>query len=584
MALPGLENFISKPQQFEGIYEAGNALERNNLRQEELLQKKEARQAATNQFLTNYLDKKDYLTGSPYDPLVVSQLQEALNEGTQLAAKGADTSSILMALGPKISKLNQYSAKSKLIDQQVKNSVSRLKGYKGYNTEALEQEAKRSAYFDDKGQLKDISSVDPTTDWVGLTLEQKPEAVTSWAGLDDFVDKTPMQEVSKDITTIPAPGRTLQNKYHMKFPFWVDIQKDEKGNIAFDPLTGKPLGLSVVSDGVITDDKGQPMINPETKQPFKILEKQRYDAIVNHNRDIRDAVRAEVARTFKQLNKPVPPENSPQWEAMARSVLHDELAIRNRTSFAEVVNPTESNYATKLQMVQDPTTAALMRRLANLDDNGSGGANGNSLKSYKVNAVGAIGKIFNGDPEYLSGEKVKVGGREVVDVTSVFPGGGLKDGRGEDYKFKSIYFDPVKRELIAEREISQDGFKNKENKVIPESQVGQFIRQISEANGIPLPAVRKLLDDMGYKNGKFQNAVTQQEPNSSQQTTKTPSVLSNLANKVKGFFVGSGSSKPAEKKQQQQPADVYTRQELLSNGWTEQQINQAVKLGKIKVK
>lgn len=116
--------------------------------------------------LSNYLDPKDHLTGTNYDPEIVSQLNEAMQHGVELAAKGADTASIMMALGSKVNKISEYSTKAKLIDQQIKNSVTRLKPYKGYNIEALEQQAKKVAFYDETGKLKDISLVDPSEDWV----------------------------------------------------------------------------------------------------------------------------------------------------------------------------------------------------------------------------------------------------------------------------------------------------------------------------------------------------------------------------------------------------------------------------------
>lgn len=547
MAVP-VENFITKPQEFEGFYQAANQLERNRLREEEAMQRRDMQKKANSQFLTNYLDSKDYLTGTAYDPQIVSQLQEALAQGIDLASKGADTPTILMTLGPKVGKIKEYSTKAKLINQQIKEAVSRLKGYKGYNIEALEQEARRMAFFDDTGKLKDISSVDPQMDWVNETLTKRPEAVTSWAGLDDFVAKTPMQEYSRDITTIPAPGKTLRTAYDAKHPFWMDVELDEKGNVAIDPNTGKPKGLTVVGE-TLTDDKGQPIINPETKSPYRMLEKSRYNAIVSHNPDIKDALRGEVIRTFRETKQPIPDENSPQWEAMARSVLYDELKTRDRSLFKEIIKPTESAALTKVQMIQDPTTAAALKKLANLGDDGGSGS---SLKGYKVNTVEAIGNIFNNDPEYMSGERVKVNGRDVIDVTNVFPGGGIKDGRGEDFRYRSVFFDPEKRSLIVEKEVPNDlGEKEIQRKEVKESEAGVFIRQIAEANGVPLKAVRGILDKMGYNNGKFTKAKQTTPPPPSKEEPQKQS--GGFLNTIKGIF-GVGGSKKSESKGAKRPS------------------------------
>lgn len=541
MAIP-VENFIGKPQQFEGFNQAANQLERNRMRDMELQQRQESRKQATSQFLTNYLDKKDFLTGTNYDPEIVRQLQEALQQGAELAAKGANSSDIMMALGPKVNKLNQYSTKAKLIDKQIKDSLGRVKAYKGYNIDALESEAKKLAFMDENGTLRDINTIDPNTDWITETVRLKPELVTTGAGLDDFVSKTPMAEYERDITTSLAPGKTLQTKYEARHPFWMDVQRDQKGEVAIDPMTGKPIGLGVVGTEIMGDDN-QPLINPETKKPYKAIDKQYFSAIMQHNPDIADYVRGQVNSHFKKAGaKEIPQEGTSQWEMMARSVLFDELNTRNKSYFKEVIKPQTSAAATKVEMYMNPKTRKALEGIANLGDDGG---NSKSLKNYKVNAVEAIGKIFNNDPEYVGGERVKVDGREVIDVTSAFPGGGLKDGRGEDYTFKNIFFDPSQRTLIVEKqEPDRFGDKKITKKIIPESQAGAFIREIAEANGVPLPAVREMLDKMGYKGGKFGDVQQQ----STQQPTQQPAQKTkSLFEKAKSFF-GFGGEQPANTK------------------------------------
>src|SRR6185436_18415229 len=138
-----LDGFVTPEQNFGGINRAADTLERRKYRQDQLALQREGKKNAAGTFLNNYLDKRDFLTGTNYDPEVVRQLQEAMQEGSKHAASGADTPTIMMALGPKINKLNEYSTKAKLIDQQIKASSTKLKTYKGYNTEALADEAKK---------------------------------------------------------------------------------------------------------------------------------------------------------------------------------------------------------------------------------------------------------------------------------------------------------------------------------------------------------------------------------------------------------------------------------------------------------
>lgn len=347
-----LHGYEPKENDFGGLYRAADTLEKNKYRQDQLAAQREGKRNAAGTFLNNYLDKKDFLTGTNYDPEIIRQLQETMQEGAKLASQGADTPTIMMALGPKVNKLNEYATKAKLIDQSIKESVSKLKSYKGYNSDALSDQAKKMAFYDDNGKLKDISTVDPSQDWITETVKTHPELVTSSAGLDDFVSKTPMHEYSKEVQTMYG-GKKNNVKYEAKAPFWSDISRDEKGNVAVD-ISGNPIGLEVVGE-TVKDDKGKPMINPETNEPYKVLEKNRFNAIMQHNPDIADYIRGQVNTHFKQIGADkIPDEGSPQWDIMARSILRDELQTRDKSYFKLADKETKTAPVTRIELGYSP--------------------------------------------------------------------------------------------------------------------------------------------------------------------------------------------------------------------------------------
>lgn len=348
MAGLNLEGFVTPEQPFSGLYKAGDTLERRKYRDAQLAEQKQGKRNAATTFLTSYLDKKDYLSGTNYDPKIVQDLQSAMNEGAKLAASGADTPTIMMALGPAVNKINEYSTKAKLIDQQIKGASTKLKQFKGYDTEALSDEARKLAFYDDKGQLKDISQVDPNQDWISEVTRLHPEKVTTGAGFDDFTAKTPMAETSKELQTMYA-GKKRNVKYDAKAPFWMDVAKDDKGETALD-VSGNPIGMDVMGSH-LTDDKGQPMINPETKQPYKVVDKNVFNAIMQHNPDVADYVRGQVNTHFKQLGaKEIPSEGSPQWDMMARNIVYDELKTRDKSSFKTRDNQSTSAPVTRIEL------------------------------------------------------------------------------------------------------------------------------------------------------------------------------------------------------------------------------------------
>lgn len=342
-----ISGFVTPESSFEGIYQAGNTLEKQRYRKEQLDADKRGRIAATGKFLTDFLNPKDRLTGTNYDPEIVRQLNEALTEGAELASKGADAASIIMALGPKVGKINEYSQKAKLVNKQITDATAKLKGYKGYNTDAITEEAKKMAFYDENGKLKDISTVDTDKDWVTETVTQRPDLVTTGAGLDEFVSKIPMKEYGSEVQTMYA-GKKINRKYDAKAPFYMDVQKDKEGNAITDK-SGNPIGLDVVGED-ITDDKGNVMLSPEG-QPYKALGKAEHDAIMLHNPDIADFIRGRVIDKFKkEANGKVPQEGTEQWNLMSRRLLRDELKTRDRSFFKPRDLETKSAPATRIEL------------------------------------------------------------------------------------------------------------------------------------------------------------------------------------------------------------------------------------------
>jgi len=504
-----VSNFITPENKQEGLYRLADTVKEQSDKQDAVARQAEGRKSATSKFLADYLDPKDHLTGTAYDPQIVTGFQDVLQEGQKLAAQGASTPDIMMALGPKVSRLNEYSTKAKLINQNIKESISKLKGYAGYNPEALETEAKRAAFYGPDGKLKDITTVDPETNWVTEVAKNNPEAITTSKGLDDFVNKTPMADYSRNVTTTYA-GRSRNVKYEAKHPFWEDLQRDQNGNVAVDQQ-GNPVGLGVVGSPIVGDDN-KPMINPETGQPYQALDKGYFNAIMQHNPDIADYIRGQVNTHFRAAGvKQLPAEGSPQWDAMARSVLHDELERRKRSTFRTVDQQKETAPAIKVDIGGDPE---MLKKLQKYEE--ATKLKGDyyietpkSGKQVKTNALESIGNIFNNDPDYLEGEQKDVNGRNVIDVTPYFPGGGLKSGRSEGEIFKSIYYDPTKRALLVEKQSkTKDASGNKPVTLEewPENRIGIFMNRIAGANGIDPNKVSGLLDKMGYKGAKFTQA------------------------------------------------------------------------------
>lgn len=505
-----LSGFNQPEQQFGGLYKAADRLEQNKREDERISREREGKQAATSKFLTDYLDPKDHLTGTNYDPQIVGGFQNVLQKAQQLAAKGAPTNDILMAIGPDVSKLNQYSVTAKTINQRIKDSVSKVKPYSGYNTEALETEAKKQAFYGSDGKLKDISAVDQDQDYVSLAAKNSPELVTTGKGLDDFIAKTPMNENSFSGTTAYG-GRSKQTSFDVKSHDWMQPDRDAKGNIATDENgMARPM---VVKGTPMLDDNNRPIMNTETGKPFMVMDKGYFQAVMQHNPDIADFIRGQVNKHFKDAGaEKLPVENSPQWDMMARHILGDELQTRDHSSLKTREVQKESAQAIKIDIAQHPDQLTDIAKF-NAAQRGTGdyaAYNPKTGKAVKTNPIETIGHIFNNDPSFTQGPNVQLpDGRQVIDLTESFPGGGLKTGKGETDVVQSIFYDPEKRSMIVRDRSKQKDPNTKQYEIsdeeIPEKNIGKYMYRVAAANGVDPDKVTDILSKMGYHGGKFGN-------------------------------------------------------------------------------
>lgn len=301
------------------------------------------RKQANSTYLSNALDKKDFLSGSPYDPQIVGGLDGLMKQGMDLAQKGADTPTIMMAIGPGVAKLNQYQQTAKQIEAGIKNNSDKLKQYPGYNLDAINGEAKKLAYYNEDGTLKDISQVDPTIDYTTMAINKHPDRVTTTAGLDNVIAKTIPSETSEKIAT-EYRGRRQTFGYDIKKPFWMDLEKDEFGNTAVDPKTLTPKGLDVRNQ-ILKDDKGSPRLD-ENGNPYRIVDKKVFNAFMAKSPDVAHAIEAETIRSYREAGakeNEIPPIGSPEFEEHARHSLYTLLKEKSQTSFKR--NDVQSNSA-----------------------------------------------------------------------------------------------------------------------------------------------------------------------------------------------------------------------------------------------
>lgn len=512
-----LQGFVGDTNQWAGLYHAADQLEKRQLKADQLAANQLAKRNAAGTFLQNYLNPKDYLSGTQLDPLINEGIQEAMQRGSALAAYGADSPTLMMALGPMVNKLSMYSTNAKTINKQIDDQIKLMKdtGHIGYDYGKLRDEALRNAFYKQgaNGQMQlDPDQADPSVDWVGKAIEASPEKVTTDLGWDTFARDAKMKSESASVQDFDRFGNMDKHNVNMKFqeymvPEWEgDAVKGMKVK-GFVPKYNEMIdgGQSLMHP--FTDDKGN-----VTMAPVRILDESVYKGLPE---GLRKNLRGKLKQHIKEYETNTGEKialDSPRAEYIERALAYDELnrPQRNRGNKGDLeINDKPSQQMISLNVKSTPqaleTARAYKEMEADVRDN---------HRQLKQNPVETLGEIYNGNPDYLTKSLEAIpngGGRTGIEVTDAFPGGTLKSAKSDGFNYKKIYFDPVKRDLVLERETKQDMFgrKHQSLEIIPEKEMGQFMYRIGRINKMSYDQIKKLMAKMGFKDNKFKNSEQQ---------------------------------------------------------------------------
>jgi hypothetical protein len=518
--------FVVQQPEWGGLYKAADTLERRRLRDDEQQQRKDARKHASAQFLQNYLDPKDYMSGTAYDPMIVKGLDEAMQQGAELAAKGVDTPTMMMALGPMVKKLSDYSSRAKTLNTQLDDQIKKMQqsDMTGYDYAALKREALQSAMFDVDPQsgksTVNPSKADPGVDWISKVLQESPEKVTTNAALDEFAKKSSMSKDTHKVDKYTLKGELDSQKYHTIGQNWLQTEYDKEGR----PVEMVPKYEEALNEGKpLTHPFKDQKTGKVTEAPVRMLEEGIFDNLPASAMHRIQALTKEKIKEFKVGGEEISMQD-PKAKMVARAIAYDELNRRKaRTIEYAGIENKPSTQQIILQNQNTPEYMEFLEQKAAASKRGRESVPdaGDEAKADKLNAGQALGRVFRNDPEFTSGgeselkgkakvygsdEVTDLGTRKVINITSALPGGGLKTNTAQGFDYGNVYYDPRSRSLILDK-TSGSGFKKKTSKeIVPESKVGQFIANIAESNGIPRAGVRKLLDEIGYKDQKFTGA------------------------------------------------------------------------------
>lgn len=342
-----LSGFVTKPDEQDWLWRLSDTLQRNRVlderkseREQRDQERQDAKRASMSNFLMQYADPKEHLSGSPTDPQVTKGFMDIMQQGAVLINqnKGLTTDMLMTALAPKVNQLAQYGSKAKVISQQIKDRLSGIPENSGYDKFKLQQAARQSAFFNQDGSMKDVSTVSPEIDYVAQTVKDNPYEVTNNKGLDEWLKGQSKMVNSLDVTHINARGGKDRKKVKAtSYPFAIP-ETDEQGvnNRTFVPQYEHATDAGEKIYHEFEDGKGG-----KVKAPVRLLDKDVYQQVLGNSPGTADWVRGQVMKAiesgeYKDSNGKNIDINSPQANHIAQAILYDELKSRGMGSMEDV--------------------------------------------------------------------------------------------------------------------------------------------------------------------------------------------------------------------------------------------------------
>jgi hypothetical protein len=330
MAL-NLQGFVTPEQSWGGLSDISRNLRIDEQRKEQDRLRQEAGKAANTKFLTDFLDQKEFLTGTPNDPYIVGQLNQIMQEGADLIGKGVDNSQLLMALSPKVGRLSQQSQTLKGMAAQKRQAIDLLKSNPAIDVN------KFSAAFDElffekdksgKVKLREITDFDPSKNYADEILNTK--AVYTPAGFDAFVGKAGAVTERSKLQTKDSRGALSIRDMELSAPEFMQPEFDEKGVFTRNFIPKYEIAINDQKP-IITkfmDEQGR-----QVDAELRLLDK---NTFANLPKDALAYVMQEAREFAQQEGIPI---QDGRVEMFARALAYDSLknSAKQKTSAKEIV-------------------------------------------------------------------------------------------------------------------------------------------------------------------------------------------------------------------------------------------------------
>lgn len=315
--MPALDvsDFISKPNQYGGLYAAANNLEQQNERKDRLQLRADAHRNSLMSSLLSMADPKDFFTGTPQDPIITQGINNILQKGAKLITDnpGLTADMLYTGIANDVNKISTASQNLKQVAAQKKMYNENLKAHKGIDMDKFNQQFNQQAFLNPDGSLKDLSNIDPQQDYGDYTLRNGE--IYNNSGFDEFAKNAEKNTTVGRIKTTDPRGGMKLFKSELTSPNYLVSEKDKEGN-----HTGFVPKFEISTDnGIEQLHEFQNEDGTKTTAPVRVLSQ---DVFHDLPADAKAYLLQEARKHAKDSGLPI---NSTQVENFARAIGYDEL-------------------------------------------------------------------------------------------------------------------------------------------------------------------------------------------------------------------------------------------------------------------
>jgi hypothetical protein len=309
MAELDISGFVTPEQQFAGLYKFADTLEKQQAAKKKDAQEKEAKKKVLNKYIAD-IDAKDYLTGTPEDPVITQKIFDAKNDAYKFVLEnpGADQADLEYHVNNLVKDVATSSQNLKQTKLQADKYYDSVKDNKSIDKQKFYDNYMKNAYYNEDGSLKDLAKVDPSQDFLTPTLNSD---IYTTEGFNNAISNMATNTFSDKYKVRTPSGTTREANLSVTSPTFYQPSLDDKGVLAEQKFVPKHGYATINGQERIqipkTDAMGNPILDKDKKPIMEDMKIAQDDAwqYFTTNPETKGYLNVAMQKYAKENNLPV---------------------------------------------------------------------------------------------------------------------------------------------------------------------------------------------------------------------------------------------------------------------------------------